>query len=97
MAEEQAEARWGTSQLFLVKATNVPQLAPYYYPSANYNNPQFVFPVTYIAYPDQKGAKHYLSILPKAPGFALSVLFKKFPENPSDRKTIQLIIDTHTA
>lgn len=75
----------------LAKATKLPALSPFFYPNDNYEYPQFVFPIEFLSYEGQKGKKHYLSIMPKAPGISLVSLFKDFVEEPGNRKVIEQV------
>jgi Ankyrin repeats (3 copies) len=80
---------WKKEVSDLVQATTIPRLDHYFYPNKNNKYPQFLFPIAYVSYDDQKQNKHYVSVMPKAPGFSLANLIKIFAKQPGDRKTIQ--------
>ncbi len=79
----------------LVRATNIQGLSRYFYPNRNYQYPQFLFPVSYVSYTDKRNQRHYLSIMPQAPGISLASLVKQFADQPGDRRTIKLIAQSY--
>lgn len=65
-------------------------LHTYQFPKADHQ-PHFIFPVRYLSYTDQQNNKHYLSVMPKAPGTSLEKLMEAFAQKPGDTAIAQTI------
>ena len=73
----------------LVKSIKTQNVSQYIYPNNNNKYPQFIFPVANLSYTDKNNNKHYLELMPMAPGVSLSDLMKKFAANSRDRSVIR--------